>query len=51
VIRGGAGVFFGPTVSNTIGDVASLGFSTSASYFGGAGETRSSLQLMNGFRR
>jgi len=32
VIRGGAGFFYGPTVSNTIGDVASLGFSTSASY-------------------
>ena len=32
VIRGGAGIFYGPTVSNTIGDVASLGFSTSASY-------------------
>ncbi|MEQ1948519.1 MAG: carboxypeptidase regulatory-like domain-containing protein [Bryobacteraceae bacterium] len=32
VIRGGAGIFYGPTVSNTIGDVASLGFSTAASY-------------------
>ena len=37
VIRGGAGIFYGPTVSNTIGDVASLGFSTSASYSRGAG--------------
>ena len=34
VIRGGGGIFYGPTVSNTIGDVASLGFSTSASYVG-----------------
>jgi hypothetical protein len=32
VLRGGGGLFFGPTVSNTIGDVASLGFSTSASF-------------------
>src|SRR6185437_16903480 len=32
VIRGGAGIFYGPTVSNTIGDVASLGLSTAASY-------------------
>lgn len=32
VLRGGAGIFYGSTVSNTIGDAASLGFSTSASY-------------------
>ena len=32
VIRGGAGIFYGSTVSNTIGDVAALGFSSSASY-------------------
>ena len=37
VIRGGGGIFYGPTVSNTIGDVASLGFSTSASYVVAAG--------------
>ena len=49
VIRGGAGVFYGPTVSNTIGDVASLGFSTSASYSVAGAETQSSLQLRNGF--
>ena len=49
VIRGGAGVFFGPTVSNTIGDVASLGFSTSASYSVAQAETQSSFQLRNGF--
>ena len=49
VIRGGAGVFFGPTVSNTIGDVASLGFSTSASYSVAQAETQSSLQLRGGF--
>ena len=49
VLRGGAGVFFGPTVSNTIGDVASLGFSTSASYSAAQGENQSSLILRNGF--
>jgi hypothetical protein len=49
VIRGGAGVFYGPTVSNTIGDVASLGFSTSASYTVAQAETQSSLLLRNGF--
>jgi len=36
-------------VSNTIGDVASLGFSTSASYAVAQAETQSSLQLRNGF--
>lgn len=49
VIRGGAGVFFGPTVSNTIGDTASLGFSTSASYSVAQAETQSALQLQSGF--
>jgi hypothetical protein len=49
VIRGGAGVFYGPTVSNTIGDVASLGFSTSASYSTAQAETQSVFQLRNGF--
>ena len=32
VLRGGTGVFYGQTVSATIGDTASLGFSTSASF-------------------
>lgn len=49
VLRGGAGIFYGPTVGNTIGDVASLGFSTSASYSVAQAETQSSLQLRNGF--
>jgi hypothetical protein len=49
VVRGGAGVFYGPTVSNTVGDVASLGFSTSASYSVAQAETQSALQLRNGF--
>ncbi len=41
VIRGGGGIFYGPTVSNTIGDVASLGFSTSASYVASQAEFQS----------
>ena len=49
VIRGGGGVFYGPTVSNTIGDVAALGFSTSATYSVAQGETQSALQLRDGF--
>jgi hypothetical protein len=49
VIRGGAGVFYGPTVSNTIGDVASLGFSTSASYTVSQAQTQIALQLRDGF--
>ena len=49
VIRGGAGVFYGPTVSNTIGDVASLGFSTSASYVTAQADYQSVLRLRDGF--
>jgi hypothetical protein len=49
VIRGGGGILYGPTVSNSIGDVASLGFSTSDSYAVSQAETQSSLQLRNGF--
>jgi hypothetical protein len=49
VIRGGGGIFYGPTVSNTIGDVASLGFSTSASYVASPAEFESVLQLRDGF--
>jgi hypothetical protein len=49
VIRGGGGVFYGPTVSNSIGDVASLGFSTSASYSVPQAETQTALQLDSGF--
>lgn len=49
VIRGGSGVFYGPTVSNTIGDLASLGFSTSANYSVAQAESQSALELRNGF--
>jgi hypothetical protein len=48
VIRGGAGVFYGPTVSNTIGDVASTGFSTSVSLVVPQADTLSAIQLRNG---
>lgn len=48
VIRAGAGIFYGPTVSNSIGDVASLGFSTSASFVVSQADTFSALQLRNG---
>jgi hypothetical protein len=49
VIRGGAGIFFGPTVSNTIGDVAALGFSTSANYVVAQAELQSVFRLRDGF--
>jgi hypothetical protein len=49
VVRGGGGIFYGPTVSNTIGDVASLGFSTSASYVVSQAELQSALRLRDGF--
>ncbi len=49
LIRGGAGIFYGPTVSNTIGDVASLGFSTSASYVVSQADLQSAFRLRDGF--
>ena len=49
VLRGGAGIFYGPTVSNSIGDVAALGFSTSASFVVPQATTQSAFQLRNGF--
>jgi len=49
VIRGGAGVFYGPTVSNTIGDVASLGYSTAASYTTAQAASSIVFPLQNGF--
>ena len=48
IIRGGAGVFYGPTVSNTIGDVAAAGFSTSLSLVVPQADTLSAIQLRNG---
>jgi hypothetical protein len=49
LLRGGAGIFYGPTVSNTIGDVASLGFSTSASYVTSQADLQSVFHLRDGF--
>ncbi len=48
VIRSGVGVFYGSTVSNTVGDTASTGFSTSASLVVPQAEFLSALQLRNG---
>jgi hypothetical protein len=48
VLRGGTGVFYGPTISNSIGDVASLGFSTSASFVVAQATTQSAFLLRNG---
>lgn len=49
VIRAGFGTFFGSTVSNTIGDVASAGFSTSASLVVPQAEFLTALDFRNGF--
>jgi hypothetical protein len=49
VVRGGTGIFYGPTVSNTIGDSAALGFSTSASFVVAQATTESAFQLRDGF--
>src|SRR5262245_34258682 len=49
LVRAGAGIFYGPTVSNTIGDVASLGFSTSASYVTAQADLESVFRLRDGF--
>jgi hypothetical protein len=49
VVRGGAGIFYGPTVSNTIGDVASLGFSTAASYSTAQAASQIVFPLQSGF--
>ncbi|MBI2687796.1 MAG: carboxypeptidase regulatory-like domain-containing protein [Acidobacteria bacterium] len=49
VIRSGFGMFFGSTVSNSIGDVASTGFSTSASLVVPQADLLTALDLRNGF--
>ena len=48
VLRGGAGIFYGPTVSNSVGDVAALGFSTSTAFVSN-GPGQSSFRLQDGF--
>lgn len=49
VLRGGGGIFYGPTVSNTIGDTASLGFSTNSTLVVPQAELLSAMQLRNGY--
>jgi hypothetical protein len=49
ILRGGTGVFYGPTISNSVGDVAALGFSTAASFVVAQATTESAFQLRNGF--
>jgi hypothetical protein len=49
VLRGGAGIFYGQTVDATIGDVASLGFSTQASFVVAQAATQSAFRLRDGF--
>ncbi len=49
VLRGGAGVFYGQSVSATIGDVASLGFSTSANFVVAQAATQYAFLLRDGF--
>jgi hypothetical protein len=49
VLRGGSGVFYGTTISNSIGDQAALGFSTSASFVVAQATTQSAFLLRNGF--
>ena len=48
VLRGGTGIFYGPTVSNTIGDAAALGFSTSAFWVTAQATTESAFNLKDG---
>jgi Carboxypeptidase regulatory-like domain/TonB dependent receptor len=49
VVRGGAGVFYGPMVSNSVGPAASLGFGDSLSLVTSNADTASVLALRNGF--
>ena len=49
VVRAGGGVFYGSTVSNTIGDAAALGFSTSTNLVVSQADLASALRLRDGF--
>jgi hypothetical protein len=49
VVRGGAGIFYGSTVSNTIGDTAALGFSTQSSLVVSQPDYQSAIKLRDGF--
>jgi len=49
VVRGGAGIFYASTVSNTIGDTAALGFSTQAAFVVPQADFQSVFRLRDGF--
>ena len=49
VLRGGTGIFYGQTVDATIGDAASLGFSTQASFVVAQPAVESAFRLRDGF--
>lgn len=49
VVRAGGGFFYGSTVSNTIGDTASTGFSTAASLVVPQASFLSAMRLRDGF--
>jgi hypothetical protein len=49
LLRGGAGVFYGQTVDATVGDAASLGFSTTASLVVPQADLQSVFRLRDGF--
>jgi len=49
VIRGGAGIFYGPMVSNSVGPSAALGFSDNLTLIASNANTTSALILRNGF--
>ncbi|MBZ5609686.1 MAG: TonB-dependent receptor [Acidobacteriia bacterium] len=49
VIRGGAGIFYVPMVSNSVGPAASLGFADNLSLVSPNANTSSALNLKNGF--
>jgi hypothetical protein len=49
VLRGGSGVFYGQTVDATVGDAASLGFSTQASFVVSQAASQSAFRLRDGF--
>lgn len=48
VIRGGGGILYASTVQNTVGDVASLGFSDARTFVVDQAETQSAFRLRDG---
>jgi hypothetical protein len=49
VLRGGVGIFYGTTISNSVGDQAASGFSTSASFVTPDATTDPAFRLRDGF--